>query len=514
MTDKTRIRTIVVEDEEKILNNICARIESLDDSFEIVAKAENGQEAIEKVERFRPQVVFTDISMPVMGGMELIREIRQVNPSTVIVIISGYSDFSYAREAIKYSVFNYMLKPLDDESLAETLFDIRQRLSYLGPGRKRQIVYSDNYQLLSDMEEEYYVGVVCLGNVIYDTTDETVNSFYACRMKNMYWDEIMREVCAEGEEWMIIDEHAVNQKIIEIKAGQGRKADPGEISEMLMRAVRGRTELPVNICAARQFVVRNELQDFVKRIRNVLRQHLVVGEQRVFYLEEEEKAKNEVIEIVKLKLNQYIKQYYISADLETFLGEAEMIFKYMKSNHASQSTVEKICIYVLRLLEFSKQGYDKDLLDDLGDQMIAGISISLSEEELFENLLQEFKALIHCQASENEEYDEETVLDYVNERYLTIESLEEVAEHFGYNYAYLSRIFKKKAGMSMSRYITQKKIGLAKELIETKPEMRLGEISDMCGYNDSRYFSRVFKAETGCSPSEYKEKKRENGNNG
>ena len=141
MTDKTRIRTIVVEDEEKILNNICARIESLDDSFEIVAKAENGQEAIEKVERFRPQVVFTDISMPVMGGMELIREIRQVNPSTVIVIISGYSDFSYAREAIKYSVFNYMLKPLDDESLAETLFDIRQRLSYLGPGRKRQIVY-------------------------------------------------------------------------------------------------------------------------------------------------------------------------------------------------------------------------------------------------------------------------------------------------------------------------------------------------------------------------------------
>ena len=185
-----------------------------------------------------------------------------------------------------------------------------------------------------------------------------------------------------------------------------------------------------------------------------------------------------------------------------------MIFKYMKSNHASQATVEKICIYVLRLLEFSKQGYDKDLLDELGDQMIAGISTSLSEEELFGNLLQEFKALIHCQASEHEEYDEETVLDYVNERYLTIESLEEVADHFGYNYAYLSRIFKKKAGMSMSRYITQKKIGLAKELIETKPEMRLSEISDMCGYNDSRYFSRVFKAETGYSPSEYKEKKR------
>ncbi len=71
----------------------------------------------------------------------------------------------------------------------------------------------------------------------------------------------------------------------------------------------------------------------------------------------------------------------------------------------------------------------------------------------------------------------------------------------------MKNAFKKKAGMSMSRYITKKKIELAREMIETKPQMRLSEISDLCGYNDSRYFSRVFKAETGLSPSEYKEKK-------
>lgn len=506
MTDKIRIRTIVVEDEEKILNNICMRIESLDDSFEIVARAGNGQDAIRMIEQLRPQVVFTDISMPVMGGMELIKEIRQVNPSTVIVIISGYSDFTYAREAIRYSVFNYLLKPLDDESLAETLFDIRQSLSYLGPGRKRQIAYSENYQLISDIQEKYYVGLVCLGNVIYDTMDESVNSFYAYRMKSMHWDEIVSEICTEGEEWMIIDEHAVNQKIIEIKADSGRISAPEEISERLMRAVARRTELPVNICASEQFVIRNELQDFVKRIRNVIRQKLVVGEQRIFHLEKEEKSKNDVIEIVKLKLNQYIKKYYISADLDGFLKETDTIFRYMKSNHATQSTVEKICFYILRMLEFSKQGYDKDLLDDLGQQMITRISISVSEDELFENLMQEFQSLNHCGSFSDEE-EEKNILDYVNERYLTIESLEEVAEHFGYNYAYLSRVFKKKAGMSMSRYITKKKIELAREMIETKPEMRLSEISDLCGYNDSRYFSRVFKAETGLSPSEYKEKK-------
>lgn len=505
MIDKIRIRTMVVEDEEKILNNICMRIESLDDAFEIVAKAGNGQEAIDRIEQFRPQVVFTDISMPVMGGMELIRRIRQVNPSTVIVIISGYSDFTYAREAIKYSVFNYLLKPLEDEALAETLFDIRQRLSYLGPGRKRQIAYSDNYQLISDVEEEYYVSIVCLGNVIYDTTDEAVNNFYACRMKNIHWNEIMAEICPDDEEWMIIDENAVNQKIIEIKAGDSREFDPDKMSKLLLESVARQTELPVNVCIGQRAVIRNELQDYVKRLRNVIRQKLVIGEQRIFYLEKEEKSRNDMIEIVKLKLNQYIKNYYINSDLDSFLNEVETIFKYMKNNHAPQATVEKICIYVLRLLEFSKKGHEKDLLDDMGQQMIERICVSVSEKELFENLMQELRSLNECQDDRNEEDDEKNLLEYVDERYLTIESLEEVAEHFGYNYTYLSRIFKKKVGESMSRYITRKKIELAKEMIETKPEMRLSEISDLCGYNDSRYFSRVFKSETGLSPSEYKD---------
>ena len=507
MTDKNRIKTMVVEDEEKILNNICMRIESLDDAFEIVARAENGKEALDKIEQFRPQVVFTDISMPVMGGMELIKKIRQINPSTVIVIVSGYSDFTYAREAIKYSVFNYLLKPLEDEALVETLFDIRQRLAYLGPGRKRQIAYSGNYHLISDVEEEYYVSLVCIGNVIYDTTDESVNHFYGNRMKDIRWDEVMAEICPHDEEWMIIDEHAVNQKIIEIKSVKGREFDAGEMSKILLDAVARQTELPVNICTGEKAVIRNGLQDYVKRLRNVIRQRLVIGEQRIFYLEKEEKSRNDMIEIVKMKLNQYVKNYYLNGDLDSFLSEVETIFKYMKNNHAPQSTVEKICFYVLRLLEFSKKGYEKDLLDDLGEQMMRKICVSVSEEDLFINLMQEFRSLNQCQDGRNEEDDEKNILEYVNERYLAIESLEEVAEHFGYNYTYLSRIFKKKVGESMSRYITRKKIELAKEMIETKPEMRLSEISDLCGYNDSRYFSRVFKAETGLSPSEYKDKK-------
>ena len=168
-------------------------------------------------------------------------------------------------------------------------------------------------------------------------------------------------------------------------------------------------------------------------------------------------------------------------------------------------THEKVCLYVIRLLELSKTDQGNGNLDEIQERMIRSISMSISERELYENLLMEFRSVNRYMENLYEDNVETRLLDYVNEHYLRIESVEKVAEEFGYNYAYLSRVFKKKVGESMNRYITEKKMALAKELLEKHPDMTLTEISEMCGYNDYRYFSRVFKAETGASPSEYRE---------
>lgn len=506
MLNKNKIRTIVIEDEEKILNNICGKIKELDESFEIVAKAQNGSEALEKIEEFRPQVVFTDICMPVMGGMEMIKRIRQLIPSTVIVIISGYSDFSYAQEAIRYSVFNYLLKPLEKDELLETLFDIKQCLAFQGMGRKRHIAYSTNYQLMAAPSETYFVCAVCIGSFIHNVMDEDINQFYSQSIAHISWDEIMEKICSEEQEWLVIDEHAVNQKIIEIKMNEVLPGYTEQISNKIIQLIREKTELAVTVCTGEHLILKEELQDHVKRLRNILRQKLVIGENRVLCLETEERARNDVIEIVKMKLNQYIKNYFINKEFDEFIREIETIFKYMKSNHATQVSVEKICTYVLRMLEFSDQGYEKEMVEDLSEEMLNSICICTKEDQLFEKLIQEFQSLKFCIHNQENESDVQRILEYVNENYLTIDCIEHVAEKFGYNYAYLSRVFKKNFGESMNKYITKKKINLAKELIETKPKLKLTEVSELCGYNDSRYFSRVFKKEIGVSPSEYKER--------
>jgi len=231
-----------------------------------------------------------------------------------------------------------------------------------------------------------------------------------------------------------------------------------------------------------------------------------VGYNNCFYLEEDEDFSNDMLEIVKMKLNIYIKNYFISTNLENFLNEMQVIFKYMESNHASQENIEKVCLYVIRRLELSSPESGKEKLGEIQERLIQSISMSVSEKNLFEMLLMEFQKVNYYMEAIYESNVETRLLEYVDEHYLSIESVESVAEKFGYNYAYLSRLFKKKVGESMNRYITEKKIKLAKELLTSHPDMSLTEVSEMCGYNDYRYFSRVFKAETGKAPSEYANK--------
>lgn len=499
-----KIKALVVEDEEKILNYICNKIITLDDSFEIVERAYNGQEAMGKIERLRPQVVFTDISMPVLNGMELIKRIRQVNPNIVIVIISGYSDFEYARQAIRYGVFNYLLKPLEDGPLLETLFDIKKSLAHFAVRKQRHILYSENYQLVADVQESFLVMSVCLGNVIYNTQDEEVTAFYREKLKMISWNKIMQELCGE-QEWFVADEHAVNQKIIAVKVPEKIADFSAVFVENFFLALQKETEMAVHICCQKEKTEQAELWNYAKRLRNMMKKSLVIGKSKIFYLEDEVNSRNDMIEIVKMKLNTYIKNYFISTNIENFMNEITMIFKYMKSNHAPQESIEKICIYVLKLLEFSNQGYEREKLEELQNLMLKDISMSLSEEEMFETLLQIFATVNNSGEEVPEEDEVERLLEYIDERYLTIESMEEIAGEFGYNYAYLSRMFKKKVGKSMGRYITDKKMELAKELLLNQTELKVTEVSNLCGYGDYRYFSRVFKSEVGVSPSDYKE---------
>jgi YesN/AraC family two-component response regulator len=119
---------IVAEDEALIRKNIVKKILALTDRFEIAGEAEDGKTALDLVRMNHPDVLVTDIRMPLLSGLDLIREVHDAFPHVRILIISGYDNFEYAQAAIKYGVSDYILKPIDREKLEEVLTRLLIRL--------------------------------------------------------------------------------------------------------------------------------------------------------------------------------------------------------------------------------------------------------------------------------------------------------------------------------------------------------------------------------------------------
>ena len=131
-----QFKVIVADDEKLIAKNIARRIEESSEAFRVIARAGSGTEALGQAREMMPDVVFSDIKMPEMDGIELIAALRKEHPSVLCVIVSGYSDFEYMKAAIQNSAVDYLLKPVNPEELKHLL----QRLEATLLAREQQVV--------------------------------------------------------------------------------------------------------------------------------------------------------------------------------------------------------------------------------------------------------------------------------------------------------------------------------------------------------------------------------------
>ena len=119
---------LVVDDEARQREAVINSVDWQRAGFNVVGDAENGIEALEQLEKLEPDLILTDIKMPLMTGLELARKAREVRPATKFVILSGYDDFEYAQEAFKYNVIRYLLKPVSAQELGDELLKIREEM--------------------------------------------------------------------------------------------------------------------------------------------------------------------------------------------------------------------------------------------------------------------------------------------------------------------------------------------------------------------------------------------------
>jgi two-component system response regulator YesN len=165
------IRTIIIEDEALIRKSLFKLVSESSLGFDIVGEGSNGNEGLHIAQRMAPNLIITDIKMPLMSGLDLIKNVKSLGIECEFIILSGYGDFSYAQEAIHYGVSDYLLKPIRPEQLIQTLHNVKIKLE------KSQIDWNEYNDWLVYCSEE----VKNIGHSIWNVNETevlaSINSF-------------------------------------------------------------------------------------------------------------------------------------------------------------------------------------------------------------------------------------------------------------------------------------------------------------------------------------------------
>lgn len=493
-----KIKVLLAEDEPVLRRGVLEQLERLDGDFVVTAEADNGVQALKKVREQTPDVLIADIKMPEMDGVELVRQVRLRYPKVKAVILSGYSDFSYTRQAIRYGVSHYLLKPVSDDALQEVLQELKNEVLAEQYRPKRMVTRSANYRE-HGTDLSYMIFSICAGNLCYDADDQYMQEYYA-GYAPLNWEEILSGLAAGITDWQVSDEDMQNVKLIACRVPASAWSDAAHAAQRLQKRVRAHwPDVPVTVCYSRSAIPKDEVWMCSQRLRNLLYQRLVPGCGQLLCLEEDElRCSDEVLGIVKMRVNDQLRQNIEKNDEAQIRSELEMIFKYMSDRAITQRDMQKIITYIIRLCELAS-GADADS----GYKQIMRMLCCACDAQLLPGQLVNAVMKIFWPGEGTGDLAAQLV-EYIDRHFIQLEQLESITGVFHYNYAYLSRLFKKQTGVPINKYVLEKRLNLSMQLIENNEALNIAQIAALSGFSDRRYFLRAFKAYTNMSPSEYK----------
>jgi len=504
---------MVVEDEALILENIVAKIHTANLDFQVVYQAMNGQDAWEHIPLTMPDLLITDIQMPVMNGLELLCKVKTEYPSIECVILTGYNEFEYARRAMRIGITEYLLKPLKPDNIRDILKTVEKRLFKKTQKQMRNILVSQING--SDLPGElpsylktsrFAIFLVCLGHICEHLTVLDNRSYF-----RKCWNELNISALLGAYEniwkrWWIVDDKHPNQKFIILSLEPHQATQLKVFKEQLKDAVGQQlTPMIVNICASNTLIPYKEIWRLSQKMRLHLRQNLLLGQSRFFIMEEP------VLAGAEHKANHYqeiILNLISSSNRDGIKKELEKICTEWDASQITQYFVEK---QFFQLIECAYKQFlpaSGAEITHLEYEFSERLSTSPNLMGIFDFILEIFYNLLQIDDCDIYNPPElvRRICSFIDQNYMTPMSLESIANSFHFNSSYLTKIFKKYTGETPLKYIIDLKINKAKYLMEKEPSLSIKEISQLVGYYDQHYFSRIFKNITGMNPSDYRKK--------
>lgn len=511
------LQVLIVDDEPKI----CSLILQLGNweqlGLKVVAVCHDGEEALDKIQTLEPDIVITDIRMPVFDGLELVSRSHDLGLNISFIIISGYRNFEYAYNALQSGVMNYLLKPINQEQLNATLekaiTSIEKR--HMDESNELRLAHFQKEQRIS--QEYAFVTALAKGSVGGLSEDEFASgeglfgvcivnpSFAVLHERGSIFGSMVIE-CAEkifqplGKMIAVSYPNGINclfhfakDRLDEIENGISTLF--GEVRSLadifgdfkLSFGVSSFVPDIGQLAAAYSQAVRNE------------RRKLKIGWNRIISSEESEKVYSEDPNTIDREC-----QPLFSA-LETLNREtADAWFQNLHQTAEAGEDWNLDRLFLIRdvLLQQYAQMKDTPSVDALRMQT----QLTDSPEKFISLLSQAFVDIL--EERREKLFNEDTrpirmAKEYIHQNYAKNLSLDMVAAEVGYSSVYFSTMFKKNTGESFMDYVIQVRIEKAKELLKTT-DLNISEIAGSIGYQDDKYFRKLFHKIVGITPKAYR----------
>lgn len=546
------LKIFLAEDEVVVRETIKRMIPWEELGFELVGEAADGEMALPLLLRQQPDLLITDIKMPFMDGLTLARLAKKEIPGLKVVILSGYDDFNYAKQAIGIGVEDYLLKPITKNALIERLSEIRSRYEH----EKTQKEYYEKFQREMQAYEknssrdffealvggsmdmmEVYKRAEKLGLDIvaeaYNVLIFTMNcdeDFSGQRDEYSSWEaeslELLENFFAGHSSAMLFRSNIFSYSVL-LKGQretieENTRACVGEIRKILSRQD-GRREW---FLAVGQSVERlSQIQKSYHTASRAFSQRYLYDENILYYDEMEtmehpggqaETEDNAYLQKVDVNaLNPAILQKFLSNGLQEETENFVKDYFYAIGQEPMESLVFRN--YVILNVRFSVISFIKGLGCDTNEMESADTEEVLAESgKNMESAIAYAKKMI-SQAIEIRDQNSgnknrsilKTAVDFIDSHYMDEEiSLNTVANVANVSSNHFSALFSQNMGQTFIEYLTTLRMNKAKELLRCTG-MRSSEIAGEIGYKDAHYFSYLFKKTQGMTPSDYRKAREE-----